>query len=220
MRFELFVAARYLRAKRRQAVIGVITVISVIGVTAGVASLVIALSINAGFQKDLQDQLLASQSHINLVRVQNDGIENWRELTTRLSRQPRVTGVAPAMYGQVMATRAARGSGALVKGVIPEYENRVSELLKSIKLGSAAALEPCAETDEACKNGKALPPIVLGKDLAETIGATVGSTIMIISPQGEISPIGMMPKYQQFKVVGIFRSGFYTSDSAWASFAL
>jgi lipoprotein-releasing system permease protein len=216
VRFELFVAARYLRAKRRQAVIGVITVISVIGVTAGVASLVIALSINAGFQKDLQDQLLGSQSHINLVRVQNDGIEDWRALMERLAKQPRVTGVAPAMYGQVMASRAARASGALVKGVIPKYENRVSELLKSIKFGSAAALEPCAETDEACKSGKTIPPIVLGKDLAETIGATVGSTIMIISPQGELSPIGMMPKYQQFKVTGIFRSGFYNYDSAWA----
>jgi lipoprotein-releasing system permease protein len=216
VRFELFVAARYLRAKRRQAVIGVITVISVIGVTAGVASLVIALSINAGFQKDLQDQLLGSQSHINLVRVQNDGIEDWRALMTRLAKEPHVTGVAPAMYGQVMASRAARASGALVKGVIPEYENRVSELLKSIKFGSAAALEPCAYTDEACKTGRAIPPIVLGKDLAETIGATVGSTIMIISPQGELSPIGMMPKYQQFKVTGIFRSGFYNYDSAWA----
>lgn len=215
MRFEFFVAARYLRAKRRQAVIGVITVISVIGVTAGVASLVIALSINAGFQKDLQDQLLGSQSHINLVRVQNDGIENWRALMTRLAKQPRVIGVAPAMYGQVLASRAARASGALLKGVIPEYENRVSELLKSIKLGSAAPLEPCAETDEACKTSKSLPPVVLGKDLAETIGATVGSTIMVISPQGELSPLGMMPRYQQFKVVGIFRSGFYNYDSAW-----
>jgi lipoprotein-releasing system permease protein len=181
-----------------------------------VASLVIALSINAGFQKDLQDQLLGSQSHINLVRVQNDGIEDWRALMTRLAKEPHVTGVAPAMYGQVMASRAARASGALVKGVIPEYENRVSELLKSIKLGSAAALEPCADTDDACKSGKSIPPIVLGKDLAETIGATVGSTIMIISPQGELSPIGMMPKYQQFKVTGIFRSGFYNYDSAWA----
>jgi len=216
VKFELFVATRYLRAKRRQAVIGVITIISVIGVTAGVASLVIALSINAGFQKDLQDQLLGSQSHINLVRVQNDGIEDWQALMERLAKQPRVTGVAPAMYGQVMASRAARASGALVKGVIPKYENRVSELLKSIKFGSAAALEPCADTDEACKAGKTIPPIVLGKDLAETIGATVGSTIMIISPQGELSPIGMMPKYQQFKVTGIFRSGFYNYDSAWA----
>ncbi|HEX4606191.1 MAG TPA: FtsX-like permease family protein [Candidatus Angelobacter sp.] len=215
MRFELFVAARYLRAKRRQAVIGVITVISVVGVTAGVASLVIALSINAGFQKDLQDQLLGSQSHINLVRVQNDGIEDWRALMTRLEKQPRVIGVAPAMYGQVLASRAARASGALLKGVIPAYENRVSELLKSVKLGSAAPLEPCAETDEACKTGKGLPPVVLGKDLAETIGATVGSAIMVISPQGELSPLGMMPRYQQFKVVGIFRSGFYNYDSAW-----
>jgi lipoprotein-releasing system permease protein len=215
VKFELFVAARYLRAKRRQAVIGVITVISVVGVTAGVASLVIALSINAGFQKDLQDQLLGSQSHINLVRVQNDGIENWRELMTRLGKHPRVIGVAPAMYGQVLASHGARASGALLKGVIPEYENRVGELLKSVKFGSAASLEPCAAADEACKTGKSLPPVVLGKDLAETIGTTVGSTIMVVSPQGELSPIGLMPKYQQFKVVGIFRSGFYNYDSAW-----
>jgi lipoprotein-releasing system permease protein len=215
VKFELFVAARYLRAKRRQAVIGVITVISVIGVTAGVASLVIALSINAGFQKDLQDQLLGAQSHINLVRAQNDGIENWRELMARLEKEPHVVSAAPSMYGQVLASRAARASGALLKGVIPKYENRVSELLKSIKLGSAAPLEPCADTDEACKSGKALPPILLGKDLAETIGATVGSIIMVISPQGELSPLGLMPRYQQFKVVGIFKSGFYNYDSAW-----
>jgi lipoprotein-releasing system permease protein len=215
VKFELFVAARYLRAKRRQAVIGMITVISVVGVTAGVASLVIALSINAGFQKDLQDQLLGSQSHINLVRAQNDGIENWRELMARLEKEPHVVAAAPSMYGQVLVSRSARASGALLKGVIPKYENRVSELLKSIKLGSAAPLEPCAEADEACKSGKTVPPILLGKDLAETIGATVGSIIMVVSPQGELSPIGIMPRYQQFKVAGIFRSGFYNYDSAW-----
>jgi len=214
LRFELFVAARYLRAKRRQAVIGVITVISVIGVTAGVAALVIALSVNAGFQKDLQDQLLGSQSHINLVRTP-DGIENWREVITQLKKKPHVVSAAPALYGQVLVSRGARASGALLKGVIPEYENRVSELLKTVKLGSAAALAPCAETDESCKQGKEMPPVVLGRDLAETIGATVGSTIMVISPQGELSPLGIMPRYQQFKVVGIFRSGFYNYDSAW-----
>ncbi len=215
MRFELFVAARYLRAKRRQAVIGVITVISVIGVTAGVASLVIALSINAGFQKDLQDQLLGSQSHINLVRIQNDGITNWRPLIARLEKHPHVTAAAPAMYGEVLVSRAARASGALLKGVIPESENKVSELLKSIKFGSAAPLEPCSQTDQECKSGKTLPPVVLGKDLAETIGATVGSIILVTSPQGELSPFGVLPKYQQFKVAGIFRSGFYNYDSAW-----
>jgi lipoprotein-releasing system permease protein len=214
LKFEFFVAARYLRAKRRQAVIGVITVISVIGVTAGVASLIIALSINAGFQKDLQDQLLGSQSHINLVRIP-EGIENWHEVITRLEKKPHIVSVAPALYGQVLISHGARASGALLKGVIPEYENRVSELLKTVNIGSAAALAPCAETDQDCKQGKGLPPVVLGRDLAETIGATVNSTVMVISPQGELSPLGIMPRYQQFKVAGIFHSGFYNYDSAW-----
>lgn len=215
MRFELFVAARYLRAKRRQAVIGVITVISVVGVTAGVASLIIALSINAGFQKDLQDQLLGSQSHINLLRAADDGITDWPSVVERLKNQPHVVAAAPVLYGEVLASQGARGSGALLKGVMPEYENRVSELLKSVKFGSASKLAPCADTDENCRNGEALPPVVLGQDLAENIGATVGSVIKITSPQGDVTPFGLLPRYQNFKVVGIFRSGFYNYDSAW-----
>ncbi len=218
MRFELFVAARYLRAKRRQAVIGVITIISVIGVAAGVASLVIALSINGGFQRDLQNQLLGSASHISLQRVKDDGgISDWRPLMARLEKHPHVIGAAPAMYDQVMGSRGARASGMLLKGVVPEYENKVSELLKSIKLGSAAALNPvpgCPDNKD-CTSGGELPPIVLGKDLAETIGATVGSVIMVTSPQGELTPFGIVPKFEKFKVVGIFRSGFYNYDSAW-----
>jgi lipoprotein-releasing system permease protein len=204
-----------LRAKRRQAVIGVITVISVVGVTAGVASLIIALSINAGFQKDLQDQLLGSQSHINLLRAADDGITDWPSVVERLKNQPHVVAAAPVLYGEVLASQGARASGALLKGVIPEYENRVSELLKSVKFGSASKLAPCADTDENCRNGEALPPVVLGQDLAETIGATVGSVVKITSPQGDVTPFGLLPKYQNFKVVGIFRSGFYNYDSAW-----
>lgn len=215
MRFELFVAGRYLRAKRRQAMIGVITVISVIGVTAGVASLIIALSINAGFQKDLQDQLLGSQSHINLMRAQDDGIIDWVSVIGHLKAEPHIVAAAPVLYGEVLASQGARGSGALLKGVIPEYENQVSELLKSVKFGSAAQLAPCAPTDQDCINGQALPPIVLGQDLAETIGATVGSVVKITSPQGDVTPFGLLPKYQSFKLVGIFRSGFYNYDSAW-----
>jgi lipoprotein-releasing system permease protein len=215
VKFELFVAARYLRAKRRQAVMSVITVISVIGVTAGVAALVIALSVNAGFQKDLQDQLLGSQSHINLLRAMDDGITDWPQVLNRLKKQPHVVAAAPVLYGEVLVSQGARASGALLKGVIPEYENQVSELLKSVKFGTTAPLAPCAENDEECKNGQALPPIVLGKDLAETIGATVGSVVNVTSPQGELSPFGPLPKYQRFKVVGIFRSGFYNYDSAW-----
>ena len=111
MQFELFVAARYLRAKRRQAVIGVITIISVIGVAAGVASLIIALAINNGFRQDLQDRLLGSSSHINLLRVEADGIRNWRPLLTELEKQPHVVGGAPAIYEQVLISRGARAQG-------------------------------------------------------------------------------------------------------------
>ncbi len=222
MKFEFFVAARYLRAKRRQAVISVITLISIIGVMAGVASLVIALAINAGFREDLQNQLLGSQSHINLEKIKNDGIYNWPELMSRLDKQPHVTGAAPTLYEYVLATRGSRAGAALLKGVIPEYENRVSELLKTVKIGSAQALNPppprppCDPKDESCSTLPPVPPVVLGKDLAESIGATVGSVVTMISPQGELTPFGTVPKYERFQVVGIFRSGFYNYDNMWA----
>ena len=218
MKFEFFVASRYLRAKRRQAVISVITVISVIGVAAGVASLIIALSINAGFQRDLQRQLLGSTAHVQLEMAQSGGgIGDWRALRTRLEKQPHVRAAAPGLYEEVMVSRGARAGGMLLKGVIPEYENQVSDLLNSVKIGSAAPLEPqppCGVNDRPCAE-REVPPIVLGKDLAETIGATVGSTVMATSPQGELSPIGLVPKYEHFKVVGIFNSGFYNYDSSW-----
>ena len=219
MRFELLVAARYLRAKRRQAVIGVITLISVIGVAAGVASLIVALAITNGFRQDLQNQLLGSTSHVNLVQaVQHEGISDWLDLMARLEKQPHVVAVAPTIYEQAMASRGARASGVVLKGVLPEYENKVSELLKTIRLGSAAKLSSdtpsCSISDRDCS--PELPSIVLGKELANTLGATVGSVITLTSPQGELSPFGPVPKFERFKVVGIFNSGFYNYDSAWA----
>src|SRR5664279_2979704 len=140
MQFELFVAARYLRAKRRQAVIGVITIISVVGVAAGVAALIIALAINNGFRQDLQDRLLGSSSHINLLRVEADGIRNWQPLLSELSKQPHTTGGAPAIDEQVLISRGARAQGAVLKGVIPAEESKVSDLLNFVKYGSADAL--------------------------------------------------------------------------------
>ena len=220
MRFELFVAARYLRAKRRQAVVGVITVISIVGVTAGVASLIIALAINNGFSQDLQNRLLGSTSHVNLMSVRSDGISNWRDLMSRLEKEPHVVATAPAIYEQVLVARGARASGVLLKGVIPEYENKVSDLLKTVRIGSAKKLNPsnapltCPENDENCEIE--VPPIVLGKDLATNIGATVGSILQVTSPQGELTPFGLIPKYVHFKVAGIFDSGFYDYDSTWA----
>jgi lipoprotein-releasing system permease protein len=227
MQFELFVAARYLRAKRRQAVIGIITLISIIGVAAGVASLIVALAINNGFRQDLQDRLLGSMSHVNLLRVESDGIRGWEPLLQRLEKEPHVVAGAPAMYEQVLISRGAHAQGAVLKGIIPSYERKVSDILDSVKSGSAAPLDPSSrdkssaatENDESnplsARVTAALPPILLGQDMANSLGAAVGSLVTVTSPQGELTPFGIVPKYARFKVVGIFSSGFYDSDNTW-----
>ncbi|HLO06401.1 MAG TPA: FtsX-like permease family protein [Terriglobales bacterium] len=241
MRFEFFIATRYLRAKRRQAVIGVITGISIAGVAAGVASLVVALAINNGFRQDLQDRLLGSTSHINLLRVESDGIKNWRPLMERLSKQPHVVGTAPAIYEQVLISRGPRARGAVLKGMFPAYERKVSDLLNTVKIGSMDPLdtEPglrpglggsetrphTAATDagespddlnSVQERIASMPPIVLGKDIAEDLDATLNSVVLVTSPQGELTPFGLVPKYSRFRVVGVFNSGFFDYDSSWA----
>jgi lipoprotein-releasing system permease protein len=249
MRFELFIARRYLRAKRRQAFIGIITGISIAGVAAGVASLVVALAINNGFRQDLQQRLLGSTSHISLQRIADDGIKDWPPLMDRLAKQPHVVAVAPAIFEQVLISRGPRARGAVLKGMIPKYERRVGDLLNSVKEGSAEALEDTGQNphfsqnrgevghpdttqtqaDEASAAAQspdslaaveqrvaAMPPIVLGRDMADSLGATVGSVVLVTSPQGELTPFGMVPKYNRFRVVGIFNSGFYDYDSSWA----
>jgi lipoprotein-releasing system permease protein len=251
MRFELFVATRYLRAKRRQAFIGVITGISILGVAAGVASLIVALAINNGFRQDLQARLLGSTAHISLLRVQSDGIRDWRPLLDKLSKEPHVVAAAPAIYEQVLISRGPRARGAVLKGMLPQYERKVSDLLNSVTIGSAAALEEAravpgpsdsaqgklrpgsdgtepplhtnstqAESPDGLAGVQqrvaAMPPIILGKDMAEELGATVGSVVLVTSPQGELTPFGMVPKYIRFRVVGIFNSGFFDYDSSWA----
>jgi lipoprotein-releasing system permease protein len=245
MRFELFIATRYLRAKRRQAFIGVITGISILGVAAGVASLIIALAINNGFRQDLQDRLLETTSHVTLLRVQDDGIKDWRQLLDRLSRQPHVIAAAPTIYEEVMISRGPRARGAVLKGIIPSSENKVSDLLKSVVAGSADALNETQERSDSAATSSAkatsadrsvratqtelpdslqgvqdrvtsMPPIILGKDMAESLGAEVGSVVLVTSPQGELTPFGMVPKYSRFRVAGIFNSGFYDYDSSWS----
>jgi lipoprotein-releasing system permease protein len=241
MRFELFIATRYLRAKRRQAFIGIITGISIVGVAAGVASLIVALAINNGFRQDLQERLIGSTSHVSLLRVADDGIKDWPPLLDRLSKQPHVVAAAPAIFEQVLISRGPRARGAVLKGMIPADERRVGDLLNSVKEGSAADLEPAPTIAHgASESGDqpsapqalaasspdsladvharvaAMPPLILGKDMADNLGATVGSVVLVTSPQGELTPFGMVPKYSRFRVVGIFNSGFFDYDSSWA----
>ncbi|MFZ3340568.1 MAG: FtsX-like permease family protein [Terriglobales bacterium] len=247
MRFELFIATRYLRAKRRQAFIGIITAISIAGVAAGVASLIVALAVNNGFRQDLQARLLGSTSHVSLLRVESDGIQNWRPLLEKLEHEPHVVAAAPAIYEQVLISRGPRARGAVLKGMLPRYERKVSDLLQTVTIGSAAELaegsaagaegsssKPSANATATAADKSvratsspddlagvharvaAMPPIILGKDLSEGIGATVGSVVLVTSPQGELTPFGMVPKYIRFRVVGIFNSGFFDYDSSWA----
>jgi lipoprotein-releasing system permease protein len=253
MRFELFIASRYLRAKRRQAFIGIITAISIAGVAAGVASLVVALAINNGFRQDLQQRLLGSTSHISLQRIADDGIKDWPPLMGRLSKEPHVVAAAPAIFEQVLISRGPRARGAVLKGMIPKYERRVGDLLNSVTEGSAAELEaappsaarlagqssfPSATADtrplrdpqrdgfapapspdsleEVQRRLAAMPPIVVGKEMADSLGISVGDPVLVTSPQGELTPFGMVPKYNRFRVVGIFNSGFFDYDSGWA----
>ena len=212
MRFELFIARRYLRAKRRQAVVGIVTGISVLGVAAGVAALILALAITTGMRRDLRDRLLGSTAHVDLMRTAGDGIEHWRSLTERLRRLPHVTADAPGLYGQVLISRGARSGGALVKGILPDQERTVSDLLQSITEGSGAALAP--QPEDAAPN--AIPPVVIGSDLADSLGVNVGDQVLLTSPQGELTPFGLVPKYERFQVVGIFHSGFFQYDSSYA----
>lgn len=206
-RFEFFVASRYLKAKRKQAVISIITVISVIGVAAGVMSLVVALAINNGFRSTLQRNLLGATAHVTVLEKEPGyGIQNWREIVEKLRKLPHVTGAAPTLYGSVFLSSPLQSDGAVLKGILTESEFQTSDLLRHLKKGSL----------EALKDTSGFPGIILGSRLAARTGLLLDSVATIISPQGELTPFGPKPSYYRFRVVGIFETGFFDLDSAWA----
>ena len=213
MRFELFVAARYLRARRRQAVVGLVTGISVLGIAAGVAALIIALAITNGMRRDLQGRLVGATAHVELLRTAGDGIRDWRALMSRMAQVPHVRAVAPGLYGQVLISRGPRSGGALVKGILPADELRTGDLLGTGLQGSLDDLAPPTSAPQA---GFGLPPLIIGHELALTLGAGLGDTVLVTSPQFELTPVGLLPRYQRFRVAGIFSSGFYQYDAGYA----
>ncbi len=204
--FEFFVAQRYLKAKRKQAVISLITVISVLGVAAGVMALVVALAINNGFRNTLQRSLLGAYAHVNIMEKEPGyGIQNWRELIRKLKKLPHVAGAAPTLYGQVYIYSPTQSDGAVLKGVQTEAELDTSDMLCHLKAGSLANLN--VDTG--------FPGIILGAKLAQGLALKMNDLANVISPQGEMTPFGPRPRSQRFRVVGIFESGFYEIDSVW-----
>jgi lipoprotein-releasing system permease protein len=206
-RFELFVAGRYLRARRKEAVISVITAISVLGVAAGVMALVVALAITAGFRNTLQRNLLGAMAHINVIPKQpGDGIEDWRAVVARVRQVPHVTAVSPALYSPTYLTGPLQSKGAFLKGVDVDAELAVSGTLRHLKAGSVDRL----------RDANAKPPgIILGSRLAEDTAMTLNSNIDLLSEE-MAGPVGVRPVKRRFRVCGIFESGFYEIDDNWA----
>jgi lipoprotein-releasing system permease protein len=204
--FEFFIASRYLRAKRKQAVISVITVISIAGVAAGVMALVIGIAINNGFRATLQRSLLGATAHVDVLsKDQEEGITNWRELDPKFRQLPHVISVAPNLYGGVFLVGPLQSGGAEIKGIPVDNP---PDMLKHLKQGSF----------EKLKDTSGLPGIILGSGLAQKTGMLLGSVVNVFSPRAEMTPLNPMhfPAPFKFRVVGIFESGFYDLDSAFA----
>ena len=205
--FELFVATRYLRAKRKQAVISIITVISIAGVAAGAMALVIGLAINNGFRSTLQRSLLGATAHVMLLeKAPAEGIANWMDLDPQLRRIPHVTSASAVLYGTVLLTGPMGGgqaAGAELKGIPIDSP---PDMLLHLKQGSFSSLT----------NTSGLPGIILGARLAQNTGMLLNSVIKLIPSQGELTPFGPKMTSYQFRVVGVFESGFYDIDAYWA----
>ena len=210
MSFEWFVAKRYLRSPNRPAILRLITAFSVLGVAAGVATLVVALSMNSGFRETLQDRLLGVTAHISLTRPGSGGIRNYAQLTQTLSKIPDVKSVIPAIYETMLLSFGGEARGVVVKGIDVPLEEKSDEALQKITSGTLS-FAPDAE---------GIDGLLLGKELADDWQLHPGDYVTLTSPQGRLTPFGLMPRTRRFRVAGIFDSGFYDYDENWCFVAL
>jgi lipoprotein-releasing system permease protein len=205
MTFEWLVALRYLRSPNRPAVLRLVTALAVVGVAAGVTTLVVALSMNTGFRQAIRDRLLSVTAHVNLKPLNPEGISNYTELAQRLSGAPGVRSIEPAIYNTVLLSCGGRARGVVLKGVEPNLELRAGGALRHLSAGSDS-FEPDAD---------GIPALMVGRILAEELKISAGDYVTLTSPQGNLTPFGMLPRSRRFRVAGIFDSGFYDYDANW-----
>ncbi len=205
MKFEWLVARRYLRSPYKPAVLRLVTLLSVAGVAAGVGTLVVALAMNTGFRQTLQDRLLGVTAHVNLTRPGAEGLRNYRALTTELGTTPGVRAVAPAIYQTVLLSAGGRARGIVLKGIDPELERRSDEALRRVVAGAA----------DFTSDADGIDAMLVGRMLSEELKLGVGDYVTLTSPQGRLTPFGMVPRSRRFRVAGIFDSGFYDYDANW-----
>jgi lipoprotein-releasing system permease protein len=210
MRFEWFVARRYLRSPHRPAVLRLVTIFSIVGVAAGVATLVIALSMNTGFRETLQARLLGVTAHISLTRPGSSGIRDYETLASKLTAIPGVRSVTPALYQTVLMSFAGEARGVVAKGIEPDRERRSDEALQRIVAGQ---LNFAPDQD-------GIDALLIGKQLADEWKLSPGDFVTLTSPQGRLTPFGLLPRSRRFRIAGVFDSGFYDYDQNWCFLTL
>jgi lipoprotein-releasing system permease protein len=210
MSFEWFVAKRYLRSPNRPAILRLITVFSILGVAAGVATLVIALAMNTGFRETLQDRLLGVTAHISLTRPGSEGIANYKQLAEKFRKTPEVKSITPAIYETMLLSFGGEARGVVVKGVDVQLEKKSDEALQKI---TAGRLDFSPDPD-------GIEGLLVGKQLADEWKTGPGDYVTLTSPQGRLTPFGLMPRTRRFRVIGVFDSGFYDYDENWCFVSL
>jgi lipoprotein-releasing system permease protein len=206
VKLELFVALRYLKARRKQAVVSVVTAISILGVMAGVAALIIALSLNAGFQSEYEEKILSVTSHVNVMGPGGRAVDDYEGLAARLSGVSSVTEVNPVVYGQALLQSNGREEPAILKGIISDP----AVLEKSVPGLVEGSIENFANIEGQ------FPPLILGKELADALVVSEGEFVRAIGLEGALSPLGRMPRLQTFRIAAVFESGLWEYDSKWA----
>ncbi len=220
MTYQVLIALRYLRAKRRQRTISLNTFISITGVTLGVAALIATLAVMSGFEENLREKILGTNAHVVIVDRAQQPIQGYEELVKTAAGLPHVVAAAPFIFNQVLLTAGSNVSGVVLRGIDPATEGSVTDLERNLIDGRladlATAFPPPPDKPE-------LSPrfgIIIGKELALRLGVFTGDTLNVVSPQGTMGPFGMVPKLRPYQVVGIFDSGMYDYDSSYAYISL
>lgn len=214
MPFELFICLRYLKAKRKSTFISIITFISTAGVTLGVMALIVVLAVMTGFEEDLKEKILGTNAHIVVIRS-GSPMEDYRLVMEKLKGMKGVTAATPFIYNQVMLSSGKNVSGVVLRGIDVQSDRLVTRLSKSVVEGTIDKLDP-----KITDGPNALPGLLVGKELAKRLNLFVGDKINVISPMGNITPLGMMPKMKPFRVTGIFNTGMFEYDSTLAYISL
>jgi lipoprotein-releasing system permease protein len=208
MNYEWFIGLRYLKAKRKQSFISIITVISISGVMVGVMALIVVLSVMSGFEKTLKEKILGTQAHLVVLKTSQEGMDQYDEVIRKTGEVKGVLAAAPFIFSQVMLSSGSSVSGVVLKGIDPDREGKVTELANNLKAGRLQDLKEVQAGDA--------PPIILGGELAKHLSVSPGDSLQVISPLGTMTPMGMMPKMKRHRVVGVFHSGMYEYDNSMA----